>query len=335
MNKQGVFITFMVFLLAAAVILLYSKTGEIASSEEELLVNEAVFDAVNDSFNNLFEEVIALNKEGYAKEVQQRPMPFGYNLNDNSIAISQTLPARTGLLESYLDALNIYSIFANEQEQTGNLQISTAVIAQSSDWEPGSPQYPDLNYLILPQCLFFDLNSDGNMALRAGTDNEVGCEHDFGYADINAVDVNVFFDSTPYTDGTLSCTGAFSGCQQQLFDPLNPNPYIVVRLDELCGASAGCKVTTTLPLGRNQKVIAGHFNPEGNQGTVSIQATGDYVVMVEIGASSIPVHVENQFLAEPIEVELNVSFDQKIQLFYFTGFSITAGKHNFPILRST
>lgn len=345
MNSRGVFITFMVFLLAAAVLLLHSSTKEIGSRQEEALVNEAAFDTVNNAFNNFFEEVVNLNKEGFAREVQQRPMPFEYDLNGSTIVVSQRLPPRSSLLDSYVDMLNIYSIFANLEEETGNLRAVTKVFAQNEEWNAGSPAVPDLNYAILPQCLFYDLNGDSHLVLRAGILPEWGCTQSFDYADVTGLDVNIFFDSSDYTyAGTLlSCSGEFDdggACSEAGFDSGNPDPYIVVRLDEECDQSQGCKVTTQALLSRNQKVISAQFDPAQEKGSVLIQATDNYVVEIRIGWVGeehrfFPMHIENQFTDEPIHVDLNISFDDKIQGFYFTGFGISVMKRNFSAKRHT
>ena len=337
MDNKGIFLSFMIFLLITGVLALYNAANKAGSSREQATVQHSAFDTVNNAFNNMFEEVVNLKKAGFAREVQLRPMPFEYNLSDNRIFLKQVLPQRDTVLKSYLDALNIYSIFANQQQDS--LRFSTKVVAQSEEWGSGTePEFPDLNYLILPQCIFFDLNASGTMVLRAGLAGEQRCKQPFSYADLNSIDVNISFDSEQYAGSSIKCSGAFAGCPQQAFNPSNSDPFITVGLTEKCPLS-GCKIITTGSPPYAFKTISAHFDPAAANGVVQIPATADYNVLIEIGKSSaedsFPAHVENQFTDQPIVSSFDVVFDQKIEMFYFTGFDINVSKQNFPVTRST
>jgi hypothetical protein len=346
MNQRGVFFAFMIFLLVMSVIALNSTTSRAVSESEQRLVQHSAFDVVNNSFNNLFEEVVSLKKEGFAKEVQQRGLPFKYGLNNNKINLSQTLPQRPSVLKGYIDSLNIYSIFLNTKGQAGNIQLNTKVAAQNSEWGGSEwPLFPDLNYLILPQCLLLDANADGNMLLMGGVLWSELCTQPFDFADLNAIDANISFNSGPYAVAALSCGSEFfdpanppDNCRKDAFNPSSSDPYVAVGLVEKC-APEGCKVIAggTPPFAT--KTIAAHFDPATTNGTVSIQATANYAVKIKIGrldaADNFPIHIENQFIAEPIDVDLNVAFDQRIEMFYFSGFDINVSKQNFLVVRST
>jgi len=242
-----------------------------------------------------------------------------------------------------MDGLNIYSIYTNNQNSTGKTRLQTEVIVQSREWGTAAmPEFPDLNYLILPQCLFYDLNGSGNMVLRAGLPGEPRCAKPFDFADLNAIYVSILFNSTNYTDGTLTCDGEFNSgglCASDAFNPTSPEPYIGAFLIERCPAS-GCRVLSTAMGPYAYKTVSAHFDPAANEyGKIEIQATADYEIEIKLGrmddADNFPVYVKNEYIDEPFEADLNVFFDQKIQLFYFTGFLITASKENIPIVRST
>lgn len=342
MNKKGIFLNFMVFLLVMAILGLHNTTSRTSSGMEENLVESAAFDTMNNSFNNIFEEIVNLNKDGFAKDVQQRSMPFEYDLNRNKIGVKQLLPQRSDVLKGYIDGLNIYSIYANSQVTESKIEMETTLVAQNSEWGTiEMPEFPDLNYLILPQCLFYDINGGGKMLLRAGLPGEERCEKHFEFEDLNSVYLLVLFNSTNYTSGTLTCGNEFQiagACLSSAFDPASSEPYMSVSLVERCPTS-GCRVLTGAPPYAFKK-IAAHFEPAADEfGTISIETNPNIEIQIKVGkqhtGDNFPVYIDNQELTEPIEVDLNVFFDQKIQLFYFTGFAISASKENFSVLRST
>ncbi len=346
MNRQGVFITFMVFLLVVSVLALHDATMRADFKQEEKYIDEAAFNNVNNAFNNLYEEVVSLNKEGYAKEVQQRPMPFEYGFGGNSIILSQRLPVRKYILEAYVDTLNIYSIFANS-EVTTDLNIVTETL-QNSEWDAAAETYPDLSYPILPQCLLYDVNEccvDGNiLVLRELQGGEHRCLGGFDYADLNVVDVNISINSRGC--GSTSRIAGNMAEEYEDFNAAEPKPYLRITINESnvgCpgGESEDCPVTKEAS---GKAVIAKHFNPEnfGSPQTTEsllIKCDNDDWLRVKIGMESsddrFPVLIYNWLSNRPVDIDLNLTFDQKVDLFYFTGFSISVEKKNFPIKRSS
>jgi len=195
----------MVFLLATSVLGLYEVTKQSSFRHEEKEIKDAAFNVVNNSFNNLYEEVVSLNKEGFARQVQERPMPFQYDFNQNALILTQRIPIRESVLDAYVDALNVYSVFVNSQMVSSDLLIGTETLA-NSEWGAAF-DFPDLNYAILPQCLLFDVNScclDVNlMALEEMQAGQDGCISGFDYADLNGVDVNLLLGSSLCAAGSI------------------------------------------------------------------------------------------------------------------------------------
>jgi len=341
MNNKGVFITFMVFLLVASMLALHDVTKKTDFKQERLHIDETAFNIVNNTFNNLYEEVVSLNKEGAAKTVQQRPMPFQYDFGTNLVIISQRVPVRKSILDAYFDALNIYSIFTN-QESTSNLQISTSTL-QNLEWGGTGEEYPNLQYAILPQCLSYDINNccfDGNyMILKELGDGELGCVGGFDYADLNIVDVNISINTSGYINQVPPLTGTLSS-KTDVFEPANPLPFARITINETnpqC-PGIGCLITSN-----GKEVRSAHFDPGysgvGSEDTLIIHADPDDYVRVKIGMEEaidpFPVVVFNTFVNAPAYIDLNITFDQKVEQFYFTGFSIDVEKKNFAIKRST
>ena len=92
MNQRGIFITFMVFLLVTSIFALHDTSKKTDYKQERKYIDEAAFNKVNNAFNNLYEEMVSLSKEGQAKIIQERSLPFLYNFNKNSIILSRQIP---------------------------------------------------------------------------------------------------------------------------------------------------------------------------------------------------------------------------------------------------
>lgn len=333
MNSRGFFITFMVFLLVASVLALHETSKKIDFGQERNYIDEAAFNNVNNAFNNIYEEVVSLNKEGYASIVQQRTMPFAYDLNSgrNAIILSQRIPVRPSILDSYIDALNIYRIFVNSEETTG-VDIDANSMKNAS-WG-GGEQYPDLNYVILPQCLVYDVNAGNYMMLRELGAGNLGCISGFSYADLNVIDVNIGINSGPCTAGSIS--GNLELLQGD-FDPHETNPFFRITINET--NPSGYPLT-----GTGKREIYGHFDPESYLIEESIDwlkivcNTNDWV-RIKLGRESendvFPFVAQNFIPAQPVNIDLNLTFDGKVDLFYFTGFTVSVEKANFPVKRST
>jgi hypothetical protein len=333
-NSRGFFISFMVFLIATSIIAMHDASKKVDFGQERQHIEGAAFNNVNNAFNNIYEEVVSLNKEGYARIVQQRAMPFSYDLNRNSIILGQRVPVRQGLLDSYIDALNIYRIFASSHQAT-DLNISANAL-KNAEWGGGEAN-PDLNYAILPQCLLYDVNSGNYMVLRRLVSGQLGCTADFDYSSIETFDVNILLDSTQCASGSISGTLA----RTDDFDQAEEDPYFRIRINETgpdC-PGAGCVATAT-----GTADYYGHFDPEDYGAAESLDwlriscNAGDWA-RVKLGMESdedvFPFVAQNFIPAQPFDVDLNATFGGKVDLFYFTGFSVSVEKANFPVKRST
>lgn len=343
MNSRGIFITFMVFLLAASVILLHDAAKLTDTKQEEKYIDESAFNKVNNSFNNIYEEVVSFNKEGYAKNVQQRPMPFGYDFNANSIILRQRVPVRASLFRSYIDALNIYRIFA--ESQAADLNVIASAI-QDERWNANEPAYNDLNFVILPQCLLYDLNV-GNLdanyfILKKLAVGEYECVFGFNYSDFNKIDINLLVNTSGC--GTAGYGGTMNKSEEAL--ETSQNPYFMVTVNEI---NPGCPGTGCLLTGQSGKEIKkGHFNPATCNPADEVDAlliqcnSGDWL-RVKLGedycplgeTDPYPIVIYNFIETRPVEVDLNITFDSRVELFYFTGFDVSVEKKNFDIKRST
>ena len=306
MNQKGIFMSFMAFLLVTSVLALHDVTKRTDFWQERQHINELAFNNVNNVFNNLYEETVSLNKEGFSKIVQQRPMPFRYDFNKNSIILSQRIPVRKSTLDAYVDALNVYRIFVN-QEATADLNIVTSTIKNPA-WDASLQQRPDLNYVILPQCLRYDVNGGGfdrnYMILRELGDGEDNCVGGFDYADLNIVDINVFINSSAYEAQSPPYIGTLDN--QDAFVPGSPLPYYRITIFELRPECPGTGCIITDSSGKYE--MYGHFNPlDFSPGEdwlrINSNDAGD-IVRIKLGKESandnFPIVIYNTLSTSPL-----------------------------------
>jgi len=341
MNENGIFITFMVFLLVASVLALHDATKRTDFAEEESHIEQIAFNNVNNLFNNMYEEVVSLNKEGFGRIVQQRPMPFEYSIEKNSIVLGQILPPREAMLDAYIDALNIYSVFANNRAPE-DLEVETWVV-QNDQWDTNAGKiYPDLNFVILPQCIRYDINKcchDGNvMVLREVGGGEYNCVGGFDYENLARIDINLTVTSIGCNTGSIG--GNLAGKDEE-YDPLSDEPYLTITINE---RNIACPGTTCYMTGSGTERIRAHFDPTSYAAAEEIDSLLIYCnaqqwlrakVGMERENDVFPLVIYKEGIAQPVTVDLNLSFKQKVESFYFTGFSISVEKENFPVKRST
>ncbi len=338
MNQKGIFITFMVFLLAASVIALHETSKRTSVLQERSDIEEIAFNRINNVFNNFYEEIVFLNKEGVARDVQQRSMPFEYNFAPKSIHIKQRLPARESVLRAYIDAINAYSIFINQNPEK-DLEIATSAL-KDSRWLAEGDAYPDLNYYIMPQCLVYTVNNGQTMSLKSLVDADRGCETGFDYADLNSINLTLTINSSAYEVVDPNVGGTLNN-QFEEYDDTDPYPYVQITVNEInpeC-PGAGCIITDST----GTTIVKTHFNPEpGPEDTLIIKVKGpptDEQIKIKVGqefaGDLFPLVIENEYGTMPIAIEMDLNFEQDVELFYFTGFSISVNKVNFPIKRRT
>ncbi len=318
----------MVFLLVGSVIALHDTTKKTDLRQEKKYIEEAAFNNINNAFNNVYEEVISLNKEGNARIIQIRSLPFSYDFNKNSIILSQQIPIRLSVLDAYIDTLNVYRIFTGSGLTT-DLNIVTGTL-QNTAWD-GGEDYPDFNYAILPQCLLYDVNADSTMVLRELEAGQFGCEKGFNYTDLNIIDINISIDSSLCTAGSHLGTLELTGLSK-------PYPEYRITVNE---------TNPSYPItGGGKLEYYGHFDPESygpgeDWFTIKCNTGGSEEpwLRVKLGMESandpFPFVAKNFIPAQPVDIDLNMVFDTKVDLFYFTGFSISVNKVNFPIKRTT
>lgn len=242
LGRKGVFLTFMVFLLIGAALALNLVLRQSSMREERTTIEESAFRGVNEAFNSIYSQIHE-KREGYAGEVQKRYMVIGAPIADGTtLGISQQVPPPTTSAETgdIIDALNLFKTFLSNEEITKGLQLNIEIpdAFNSSAWNAGSDENPEVGYLIQPFCIRylplksgtsnrligFEVPVDWRNKLAGGPecDNandgicfEWGCKQVFDIANIERIDVNFFVGKKTatcqdYINNEPNCKGSVS-----------------------------------------------------------------------------------------------------------------------------
>ena len=167
LNKKGVFLTFMIFLLISSALALNVMIQQTSVKEEENFVQESAFREVNDRFNSIYSQIIS-QREGYAGTVQSRIIPrIGqYSTGGNSFEITQDVPPQSyGTSQSdTIDALNLFSIFNSSAKISPGFKVDANVTTAFNlgAWGGTGGDNPEFGFVIQPYCLrYLPLQAEG------------------------------------------------------------------------------------------------------------------------------------------------------------------------------
>jgi len=214
MDRRGIFLTFMAFLLAGTVIALNASISQAELGLEEAKSEETAFRELNKRFANIMHQMNILG-EGEAGKAFERLSPFDrLRSGENWVEVSQKMPAGEKIKRAY-DSFVLTGLFT--KEKTGNsllMEIQNA--PKGREWEEGSEEFPEISYIIFPQCLKFWVGGDvaeGEdpiMTFEAGSKEEDGCETGFSKESIEAYETEIRLNAPNFTG--LQCQGVFAGC---------------------------------------------------------------------------------------------------------------------------
>lgn len=258
-GQKGVFLTFMAFLLISTLILVSISTSQIELTQEKNIVEEIAYGEVNRKFNNIRHQV-AVAKEGSVSQAYAEMTPFSkLEVDQNWFEIEQTMPLEKTYFENSYDSLNLSKVFVEEMVDEGidaNIQLGV----QSAEWG-GADEYPEIEYLVLPQCMrfsafkdtdFSDDFIDDKILIKKGVEAD-GCKADFSLDSVKSYELEVHL---PNVLANPVCNNAFAGCVE------NPDldsgmPYAKIALvwdgcpgDLSYGFDAQCN-----------QVVAGNISP--------------------------------------------------------------------------
>ncbi len=344
-NNKGFVLTLTVFLVIVSVLALYQNNSEIRESRKEITIEDSLFNSLNRMFEQPYFDLISLSKSGRDKIIQSRALPFDYNLNDYNFSLRQTIPLEPSRLESFYDYVNTYKVFVSNPSITEvglhvDLNISESGLGKS--WldtsDPDYKQYPEIKYVVIPQCIVYRINNGSNDApatetafdLLKGSATIDGCASDFSWGsikDINVV-VRIPANATFNINADVDCSGDLAGCPKETFNPLSTDPYVQVFFE----ASNQPRVLLTqkhiTPSAEDWVEIQHKSDSETNNVvTVMFEPTNPKVLQVESTQRLNP--------AVPVRavVSTTISAKAKIQEIKLWGVSLRVYKDGFDLVR--
>ena len=312
-SQKGILFTFMSLLL---ILSLFSLVDALNAQRSSLKANAALVYSLNSTssrFDNVYSDFVFLDKDANARLVDQRNLPFSYSMDYNSLSVVQELPLRQSVWNNYFDLVNAYSIFVKDGNSSGfssEFDVEASTI-KNSIWG-GSAQ--DLNFILLPQCLFYGVNSS---LYSAGfyAASFSGCS--FDSSKISKYSVVVSLKSLAvedYNSITYSIPG-FANSSNPAFE--------FALLDNNC---AKCSLSPA------SKSIIGYFDPL-QSGWISVKCVGP-----SCHSKDINIFINSGLRAfhsgERVDVNFTVKFKNFIDSFYFKDFNASVANRDFNIVYS-
>ncbi|MBN1940618.1 MAG: hypothetical protein JW772_00385 [Candidatus Diapherotrites archaeon] len=374
MNKKGVFFTFVIFLLAIAIIVASSGIKKTIIEQKATVIESSAYTSVDTRFTNVYNEIFVL-KPGYAGEIQSRiVMPADYDSGTEPcwggsgdcgyIEVAQKIPADDTILKETYDALNLYAIFVNEMDKnSGDLKTTAdGPNAPILGW-PGTPN--PLSYMVMPQCMKFlpeseDLGSNKMCIYKKGIMANDGCDFDLSKLDV--LEFKVRIDESIYVHENWQGVGGLAGKEGENAEPYDAGntgcsgarcPYVYVEIEmtdcqpmpsgNCLGSSMACCIDQydTQPNSDFKTVISGHVNP-ANMNGINLKVEGADAINlylldgILLDSFDCIMGFENKANHELVLTTTKMIFDEAIEEIEFRGFSISVEKPNFKdIVRSS
>lgn len=321
-NKKGIFLTFMAFMLASAVIALTISQNQLASDQGENISSETAFKGANGRFNNIRQQIM-VTKEGYAGSAYGRIMPFKkFTAGKNWFEIEQSIPADTHIEKGY-DAINLFAIFAEEKGSDG-LEVDISHVSQSNYWDNSSEP---IEYIVMPQCYKFGIAQGADMTqfTKGEADND-GCE--FEENSISNYDVAIHLEDWVNVNG-ITCGEEFSACADSGNPSLERYSRIEFILDD---CPDPCFATGFDSSGR--AVISANLPQNPNSDTlvrVEYNNAADFEVSFEGFVPTVSDNTKGKLMKSRIE------FNDPIEEIVLApgSFEFSVKKPNFNICRAT
>jgi len=314
MMRKGVLFSFMALLL---VLTLFSLIDALNSQRSSAKANASLsfaMQAANSKFENVFSDFILLDKGPAARLIDQRNLPFSYSTDYNSVSIVQELPLRQIVWNDYFDLVNAFKIFSEDSNYDAffeGLDVKVQTV-QNSVWG-GTTQ--DLNFLLLPQCLHYNVPSAlTSTGFYASSSSD--CKAVFDASKIKKYVITVRVRKASFEDYnriTYNIAG-FS-------NPSNP-AFEFHFIDSNC---------TRCAVADSNKNLNGFFDPS-QQSWIKIKCSGsgcksqDINLFINQGMQAFHSGTYR------IDVNFSLTFKNFIDSFYFTDFNASVQNKDFNLL---
>lgn len=322
MRQKGVLFTFLTFLFVGVVITAIGFYLNTQEQHSETTIEVSVLNSINAKYDDVTDDIIALDTTIGIPSIAQRFLPFQYAIDRNVVQTTQQLPLASGKLSLYFDVINTYRIFAtdtNTQHTYDGVHIDLNV-PKPPVWG-GTETTAKFN--ILPQCVQYQLLDENSFALASAS--SLGCSNTFDLVtSIERIDVNVSLLGTTDDYNILSCDFNGNACPADTFAPDANFPFLSLNFDD--SNCVNCSLTVA------EKNLGIYLHPDDiNSITYSCDSPG-------CNSSPFTITLDNgiyfSHAGSATLISMRVQFRQSISSFYYQDANYAVTKPGFDTYKS-
>ncbi|VVC00495.1 Uncharacterised protein [uncultured archaeon] len=314
MNNKGILFSVMVLFLLLSLASLHTATRQDMQSMQESDATLNAFIKAKGKYENLRNSIAELPKGNAEGTISARVLPFSYSIDGNNISISSDFPVQQASVQSYLEALNIFRVFAedtNYAREYDSLHVDINVPLPKS-WG-GSDA--NLSFAEKPGCMGLAISSDSN-SIAVGT----GCVG-FDMNSVKRIDLNITLDSG-HDFNAMDCNfndGSFNSCPHEDYNSQEKMPFFSATiLDSGCGS---CSLA--------QKTVSAHFD-KSKSNFVRLRCFGTGCRQGEI-MLSLGQGTEFSNSAKKAGISFSIDLNSQVESFYSRDANIMTGDSGFGI----
>lgn len=326
MNSRGVLFTLMAVAMLLSVLSLnyVSRQNQISAENNTAQLSSLI--NTGNKYSEIYSEIVDLGKEGVAKTIYQRIVPFDYVIDANSLLISYNLPANQSVIDNYFSIINSYAIFISDTNYLTTYSGVDVDINTTKNFTWLGTQNT-LSFNILPQCMELVLEDTTSLTIQES--NAASCAGIFSQDSLISFDINILLKKPTSDYNSVGCS--FSGvadCPQNTFNPLSTDPFISIEiLDSLCRKCSLSDQNTT---------ISTHYNPYADNNIV--------IECIQAGAEPCASEPITIILGTPLTIsaaadrtDLNISLTltQPVEQLTFKDVNFSVYKEDFDILQTS
>jgi len=315
MNGKGVIFSFTALMLLLAVLGLSRLGNEMESMQMQLAAQENAAKEASEKFDAINSAAIALEREGNAKAVQERSLPFDYSVDGNALSLEYTLPLSGGRINSFFDAVSVYRAFVSDRNYANafdGLRVDVNA-AKNSAWGGTDT---NISFIVQPFCLearIFDLN----FALE----KQKCSAETFSAGKVKRIDMNILVGAGDDFNAVSCVFNGSAACPQNAFDSMNSLPYFSLNInDSNCGS---CYLA-------GKKIVSMHFNP-AQENSVAISCSGATCISKPLNLA-IGELIRETYSGQTASIRQRIEFRERIDGFEFNDFNYSVRANDFNLL---
>ena len=301
-GRKGVLFTLLAFILLLSVLSLHQLTEKRKNALESTVIESNAFGRVSDKYANIRNNFTVLGASEAERLVDERILPFNYSIDGKRFSISTTLPARQSQVNNFLETMNAFRVFIEDENYSNEFDSMRADLNTLLPTTWGGTD-TNISFLVEPQCLKYSILDKNVQRL------EFICEG-YDYSAVKSQDVNIFLGVVHDFNFTVSCNfnnEPASDCSDSnnlnnAFDPASTLPYLSIEIfDENCGS---CTLNTA--------TIRGHFDP-AQESSVKMRCISPGCTMPDLDlnfAGATILEYGGELMSVSIAVDLNSAIEE-------------------------